>query len=49
MYRIGPARFQAGAQESTRRYRTGDLVRARPDGNIDFLGRTRRPGGGEPV
>ncbi|MCE6995222.1 amino acid adenylation domain-containing protein [Saccharothrix sp. S26] len=24
----------------TRMYRTGDLVRARPDGNLDFLGRT---------
>ncbi|QYN39145.1 non-ribosomal peptide synthase/polyketide synthase [Pseudonocardia sp. DSM 110487] len=34
-------RFVADPHGSgTRMYRTGDLVRVRPDGNIDFLGRT---------
>ncbi|MEU8231341.1 amino acid adenylation domain-containing protein [Actinoplanes sp. NPDC048967] len=33
------ARFVAGP-DGTRLYRTGDLVRERPDGNLDFLGRT---------
>ncbi|EHN12108.1 Long-chain-fatty-acid--CoA ligase [Patulibacter medicamentivorans] len=28
------------AADGTRMYRTGDLVRERPDGNVDFLGRT---------
>ncbi|MEU8610120.1 amino acid adenylation domain-containing protein, partial [Actinoplanes sp. NPDC048791] len=33
------ARFVAGP-DGTRLYRTGDLVRERPDGNLDFLGRS---------
>ncbi|MEU7905178.1 amino acid adenylation domain-containing protein [Actinoplanes sp. NPDC049118] len=33
------SRFVAGPG-GTRLYRTGDLVRERPDGNLDFLGRT---------
>ncbi|MFI7597372.1 amino acid adenylation domain-containing protein [Actinoplanes sp. NPDC049681] len=33
------ARFVAGP-DGTRVYRTGDLVRERPDGNLDFLGRS---------
>ncbi|GAA2518370.1 non-ribosomal peptide synthetase [Winogradskya humida] len=33
------ARFVAGP-DGSRLYRTGDLVRERPDGNLDFLGRT---------
>ncbi|MEV4642534.1 amino acid adenylation domain-containing protein [Actinoplanes sp. NPDC049548] len=33
------SRFVAGP-EGTRLYRTGDLVRERPDGNLDFLGRS---------
>ncbi|GAA2560298.1 non-ribosomal peptide synthetase [Winogradskya consettensis] len=32
-------RFVAGP-DGSRLYRTGDLVRERPDGNLDFLGRT---------
>ncbi|TDD29944.1 amino acid adenylation domain-containing protein [Actinomadura sp. KC06] len=33
-------RFVADPFTGGRMYRTGDLVRVRPDGNIDFLGRT---------
>ncbi|BCJ51557.1 hypothetical protein Asp14428_30320 [Actinoplanes sp. NBRC 14428] len=33
------SRFVAGP-DGTRLYRTGDLVRERPDGNLDFLGRS---------
>ncbi|MEV8508041.1 amino acid adenylation domain-containing protein [Actinoplanes sp. NPDC051475] len=33
------SRFVAGP-EGSRLYRTGDLVRERPDGNLDFLGRS---------
>jgi amino acid adenylation domain-containing protein/non-ribosomal peptide synthase protein (TIGR01720 family) len=33
------ARFVAGP-DGSRLYRTGDLVRERPDGNLDFLGRS---------
>ncbi|GLZ35227.1 hypothetical protein Lesp02_74140 [Lentzea sp. NBRC 105346] len=34
------ARFVANPFGPGRLYRTGDLVRVRPDGNLDFLGRT---------
>ncbi|MCV7209473.1 non-ribosomal peptide synthase/polyketide synthase [Mycolicibacterium canariasense] len=32
--------FEASGDEDARMYRTGDLVVRRPDGNLDFLGRT---------